>query len=68
MIYIRSYLKINRESMAGFVIQSTRMMEFEDCLWIGNHLKGLKWPAEGPHYTWGSTRVSAYTPVPPGAD
>ena len=28
-----------RESMAGFVIQTTRIMEFEDGLWIGNHLK-----------------------------
>ena len=30
--------------------------------------KGLKWPVEGPHYTWGSTRGSAHTRVPPGAD
>ena len=26
--------------------------------------KGLKWPAEGLHYTWGSTRGSAHTQVP----
>ena len=30
--------------------------------------KGSKWPAEGPHYTWGSTKGSAHTRVPPGAD
>ena len=30
--------------------------------------KGSKWPAEGLHYTWGSTRGSAHTRVPLGAD
>ena len=30
--------------------------------------KGSKWPAEGPHYTWGLTRGGAHTRVPPGAD
>ena len=30
--------------------------------------KGLKWPAEGPHYTWGSTRSGVHTWVPQGAD
>ena len=30
---------INRESVAGSVIQGTRTVEFEDGLWIGNHLK-----------------------------
>ena len=30
--------------------------------------KGSKWPAEGLHYTWGSTRGGAHTRVPPGAD
>ena len=30
--------------------------------------KGSKWPAEGPHYTWGSTRGSVHTQVPPWAD
>ena len=29
----------NRESVAGSVIQATGMVEFEDGLWIGNHLK-----------------------------
>ena len=29
----------NRESMAGSVIQATGTVEFEDGLWIGNHLK-----------------------------
>ena len=26
--------------------------------------KGSKWPAEGLHYTWSSTRGSAHTQVP----
>ena len=30
--------------------------------------KGLKWHAEGLHYTWGSARGSAHTRVPLGAD
>ena len=30
--------------------------------------KGMKWPAEGLHYTWGSTRGGVHTLVPPGAD
>ena len=30
---------INRESVAGSVIQATGTVEFEDGLWIGNHLK-----------------------------
>ena len=29
-------------------------------------LKGSKWPAEGPHYTWGSTRDILHTQIPPG--
>ena len=29
----------DRESVAGSVIQATGMIEFEDGLWIGNHLK-----------------------------
>ena len=32
-------LGCNRESVAGSVIQATGMVEFEDGLWIGNHLK-----------------------------
>ena len=31
--------KMNRESVVGSVIQATGMVEFEDGLWIGNHLK-----------------------------
>ena len=31
--------KFHRESVAGFVIQTTGMVEFEDVMWIGNHLK-----------------------------
>ena len=30
--------------------------------------KGSKWPAEGPHNTWGSSRGGVHTQVPPGAD
>ena len=30
---------VNRESVAGSVIQATGMVDFEDGLWIGNHLK-----------------------------
>ena len=29
----------SRESVAGSVIQATGTVEFEDGLWIGNHLK-----------------------------
>ena len=29
----------DRESEAGFVIHATGVEEFEDALWIGNHLK-----------------------------
>ena len=56
--------------MAGSVIQATGKVEFEDDLWlgIGEPPKGSKLPAEGLHYTWGSTRGSAHTQVPPGAD
>ena len=54
--------------MAGSVIQAIGTVEFEDGLWIGNHLKGSKWPVEGLHYTLGSTRGSAHTQVPLGAD
>ena len=32
-------LKMYRGSVAGSVIQATGTMEFEDGLWIGNHLK-----------------------------
>ena len=27
--------------------------------------KGLKWPAEGLHHTWGSTRGGVHAQVPP---
>ena len=30
--------------------------------------KGLKWPAEGLHYTWGLTRGSGHIRVPLGED
>ena len=30
--------------------------------------KGLKWPAEGLHYTLGYTRVSVHTQIPSGVD
>ena len=30
--------------------------------------KGLKWPAEDLHYTWGSIRSSVHTQIPLGAD
>ena len=48
----------------GSVIQATGTVEFED----REPPKGSKWPAEGPHYTWGSTRGSAHTWVSPGED
>ena len=58
--------RVYRESVAGSVIQATGTVEFEDGLWIGNHLKGSKWPAEGLYYTLGSTGGGAHTRVPPG--
>ena len=54
--------------MAGSVIQATGTLEFEDGLWNKEPPNGMKWPAEGPHYTWGLTRGGAHTQVPPGAD
>ena len=30
-----------RESVTGSVIQATETVEFEDCLWIGNHQKAV---------------------------
>ena len=33
------YIFEQRESMLGSVIQAAWMVEFEDGLWIGNHLK-----------------------------
>ena len=52
--------------MAGSVIKATGMVEFEDSGLVDREPpKGSKWPAEGPHYTRGSTRGGA---VPPGAD
>ena len=33
-----SYKKV-RETVVGSVIQATGIVEFEDCLWIGNHPK-----------------------------
>ena len=51
--------------MTGIVIQASGMVE-----WLVDKepAKGSKWLAEVPHYTWGSTRGSAHTRVPPGAD
>ena len=54
--------------LGSYIIQATGTVEFENGLWIGNTPKGLKWPAEGPHYTWGSTSGGAHTWVLPGAD
>ena len=36
---MRKYIFSNQESVADFVIQATRTMEFEDGVWIGNQLK-----------------------------
>ena len=58
----------NRESVAGSIIQATRMVEFEDGLWIWEPPKGSIWPSEGPHYTWSLTRGGSHTRVPLGAD
>ena len=38
-ILAKKMIFLNRESVAGSVIQATGMVEFEDGLWIGNHLK-----------------------------
>ena len=43
--------------MAGSVIQATGTVEFEDGLWIGNHLKARN----------GLQRVRTIPEVPPGA-
>ena len=47
----------NRESVAGSVIQATGTVEFEDGLWIGNHLKARN----------GLQRVRTIPGVQPGA-
>ena len=36
---LHNIFRFDRESVAGFVIQVTKIVEFEDGLWIGNHLK-----------------------------
>ena len=64
LVYILNN-RVYGESVAGSVIQATGLVEFEDGLWIGNH---PKWPAEGPHYTWGSTRGGGHNRVSPGID
>ena len=46
-----------RESVAGSVIQATGTVEFEDGLWIGNHLKARN----------GLQRVRTIPGVRPGA-
>ena len=48
---------IHRESVAGSVIQATGTVEFEDGLWIGNHLKARN----------GLQRVRTIPGVRPGA-
>ena len=53
MHYVQSY----RESVAGSVIQATGTVEFEDGLWIGNHLKARN----------GLQRVRTIPGVRPGA-
>ena len=58
----------DRESVAGSVIQATGTVEFEDGLWIGNHLKarnGLQRVRTIPGVRPGG---GAHTRVPPGAD
>ena len=57
-----AFLKVNRmvknrESVAGSVIQATGTVEFEDGLWIGNHLKARN----------GLQRVRTIPGVRPGA-
>ena len=46
---------MHRESVAGSVIQATGTVEFEDGLWIGNHLKARNGLQRG------LTRGSAHT-------
>ena len=56
-------LSKNRESMAGSVIQVTRMVEFEDGLWIGNHLKaqnGLQRVSTIPGFQPGGVRTPGF--------
>ena len=45
--------------MAGSVIQATKKVEFEDCLWMRNQLKARNGLQKGLHFIWGSI---------PGAD
>ena len=60
-----SQLKLHHwGSVEGSVTQATGTEEFDD----REPPKGLKWLAEGPYYTWGSTRGGKHTWVPPGAD
>ena len=50
--------------MAGSVIQATGMVEFEDGLWIGNHLK----TQNGLQRVLGSTKGGLHTWAPPRGD
>ena len=60
--------EIYQESVAGSVIQAMGTVEFEDGLWIGNHLKaqnglqrvctisgGLPRAVSTPRFVWGKT-------------
>ena len=53
-----SNLGVNRESVAGSVIQATGTVEFEDGLWIANHLKARN----------GLQRVRTIPGAQPGAE
>ena len=59
--------------MAGSVIQATGTVEFEDGLWIGNHLKagnGLQWVRTlpgvcTPGFLWGQTESACAGEIEP---
>ena len=60
-----------RESVTGSVIQATGTVEFEDGLWIGNHLKsrnGLQRVRTIPGVQPGAVRTPGPLRAPPGAD
>ena len=58
----------NREPLAGFIIQATEMVEYEDGLEIGNQLKAQNGLQRVYTTPWGSTRGSLHTQIPPRAD
>ena len=59
----RTYSQFNWKSVAGSVIQATGTVEFEDSLWIGNHLRaqnGLQRVRTIPRVQPGEERIPGF--------